>query len=319
MATYKFRGPSEPLSNLFPFHFVWKGIPFGSLEAAYQWEKATRLGFQMKAIQIRLHHDPTFGVMRLGQQLPDSEMWRSIKLDVMFSLLKAKYQQCPHYHQFLRDTPMTHFQEDTKHPFWGGRRGQNWLGRLHTEIKTMGRTVLIVGSSHAREMANFLSTAAEGNGGLFHFVDEPIPGATVDGIRRWITRNDLSAYDYIFPIIGSNDFYNKYGIHKADGKDVANCLKELFAEIQHKSPRSTVIRTAVLPRATDTCTQAQSEFFPRQCRETAYCNTLLTVDVRLPALWRTRSSGDAQYFSTDSVHLNEAGKMYIADAWAAFL
>ena len=138
-STVYFSGPCHPLSNLYPFTFVWKGLKFLSLESAYHWEKAIHHGLLKEAEHIRTCPDPTFGVMYLGKKLPTSASWEECKLSCMFALLKLKYQYSLGYRLDLQSG--TDFIEDTAHPFWGrGHHGNglNWLGHLHQDIKHRG-------------------------------------------------------------------------------------------------------------------------------------------------------------------------------------
>lgn len=316
MDTSYFRGPSNPLSNLYPFHFLWKDTRFGSLEAAYQWEKACHLGLWQAAEGIMFNPDPTFSTMRLGQQLPTTASWESKKLHIMYHLLLQKYSQCEDYREALHDA--SNFIEDTCHPFWGrGSHGDglNWMGRLHWEVKERGKNVLILGSSHARDMAPYLRKALGGKG-PFHVDDQPLPGATVARVMDWISKHYLRVlqYDVIFLLIGSNDFFSKQGVHKAGGKSVCNSLRDLFTFIRESAPTINLIRTEVLPR----CSIGKNGkgFFKKQCQETAFCNDICTFDVHLPQLWKSRRSGNPRYFSPDCVHLNVKGKHLVADAWS---
>ena len=316
MATVYFSGPSHPLSNLYPFSFSWKGHWFNSVEAAYQWEKASHHGCWVQADQIMTCSDPTFQVMRIGRSIATSSAWESTKVNCMYDLLCEKYQHCPAYRQAL-DGPQ-YFVEDTPHSFWGrghSGHGLNWLGQLHQDIKLRVQSVLVLGSSHAKGMAAHLRNYLPC---WFNIYEQPLNGATVQQVHQWVDRNDISGYHYIILITGSNDFYSKSGKPMGRGLAVHNRLEQLFQHVTHTASGSHLIRTEVLPRCSINSGKHE-KIFKDQCQETRFCNNLLVSDVRLPQFWKSRKSGNPLYFSKDCVHLNIRGKKELAKAYSDFI
>lgn len=317
-STIFFSGPSHPLSNLYPFSFIWKGHRFNSVEAAYQWEKACHHGLRLEAEEILHCPDPTFKVMYLGRALPSSPSWEQCRLDCMFALLQQKFHHCFDYRLALRGGDC--FVEDTFHPFWGfGRHGTgfNWLGQLHLDIKRQGRSICILGSSHAQGMAPILRKFLQGKG-VYHVDERPLGGATIDRVRHWIDSNDIGMYDYMILVIGSNDFYSKKGIPLARGLAVCHHLTDLYNHVSNVSPSLCLLKHEIIPRCSINSGNL-AKIFKDQCQETRFCNNMGDFDIKVPKLWKSRKSGNPIYFSKDCVHLNMKGKHEIAKAWSLAL
>jgi ribA/ribD-fused uncharacterized protein len=145
--TVYFRGPKDPLSNLYPCNIGVDGHNFKSSEAAYQFFKVmtvaesansprTRSKYWYRAKQIK-NTTNSWKAMDLGK-IPTNDTWKNMKIDVMRAILTEKYAQCPTYRNSLQNTVGKDIKENTGHPFWG--RGQydgglNVLGSLHISIR----------------------------------------------------------------------------------------------------------------------------------------------------------------------------------------
>ena len=77
-------------------------------------------------------------------------IWRQIKEGVMFDILLARargksgtlsFLANPKYEKYLLSWPDTvEFRELSRHPFWGGQKGQqNRLGQLHRSMQHLAR------------------------------------------------------------------------------------------------------------------------------------------------------------------------------------
>lgn len=130
----KFRGPFDFLSNFFPCKFVWEDIEWPSSEHAYQAAKRPRSEW------------PQFLTMTAGQAKRsgghgDAE-WAKIKVEVMLSILRAKFEQNPLLKERLLGTGDALIEEGNEwgDRFWGispvgSGQGRNELGKLLMSLR----------------------------------------------------------------------------------------------------------------------------------------------------------------------------------------
>ena len=95
-----FRGERDALSNYFPCKVNIFGQIFTSLEAAYQWRKATFVGRNLLAGKI-LKARNAREAKRLADEIPSTEAWEKAKVDVMQDILHAKFGSCAPYRNIL--------------------------------------------------------------------------------------------------------------------------------------------------------------------------------------------------------------------------
>jgi ribA/ribD-fused uncharacterized protein len=129
----QFRGQYNFLSNFYSVNVY--GYP--SVEHAYQ--AAKTLDKELRA-KIKACKTPA-EAKRLGRQLPLRSDWEEIKIEVMETLLKRKFEH-PSLRQKLLATTGQLVEENTWHDnFWGScicgrcRKGDNLLGKLLMKIR----------------------------------------------------------------------------------------------------------------------------------------------------------------------------------------
>lgn len=155
----KFKGESDPLSNLYPSPLTLFGHNFTSAEAAYQWRKA--MHYEKFGIAADIQAAPNGrSAMNISTSIETEKTWEEKKLSVMKEVLTEKIKQCTQYQDALRKTGSSKIAEDTRNQFWG-ISGQNHLGKLHEGLRltlpqqtyaqvtgTGGRNgILIIGNS----------------------------------------------------------------------------------------------------------------------------------------------------------------------------
>ena len=131
-----FRGPSDPLSNLYRADLFVFGAWYRSSEQAYQHQKAI-FHRNMYLGHCIMQEQNTWQVMRLGRQVQTCPSWDEAKINIMFTILKAKLYYCPQYRQRLMATSHSMLYEDTPNKFWGSRGGRNQLGQLHMRVRSI--------------------------------------------------------------------------------------------------------------------------------------------------------------------------------------
>ncbi len=123
-----FQGQHRFLSNFYPCKIDFEGRTYWSSEAAYQASKSedeeTKEGFTtLNARQSRT----------LGKEIQSRKDWDSIKLNVMYRILRAKFSREPQRSHLL-DTEDAYLEETNywHDRFWGIYNGEglNHLGRL---------------------------------------------------------------------------------------------------------------------------------------------------------------------------------------------
>ena len=134
-----FKGPNNPLSNLFP---VSGGLPvwdktFVSVEQAYQYAKAriARDDYHMSAI---LSCTNPWDILALGKRVPTGQAWHCQKVGLMKHLLRIKAQHCHAFRQSLRISGTKTLVEDTRQPFWAKGPhgdGKNVLGKILEDVR----------------------------------------------------------------------------------------------------------------------------------------------------------------------------------------
>ena len=124
----------HPLSNFHIEDFPWEGLTWSSSETAYQAAKRPREDW---AAISRL--PPGEAKSRGREARIDLRLWDLRKVDVMRSILRAKFANCPIAAACLHSTGTAHIEECN---WWGDRfwgtvdgAGKNWLGTLLMEVR----------------------------------------------------------------------------------------------------------------------------------------------------------------------------------------
>ena len=122
------------LSNFHPSTIYIDGKPYATVEHAYQAHKTKD---ESTREIVRLAKGPA-EAKKLGHSFPVRDDWDSVKIDLMRSFLKKKFEN-----PFLRPLLAATDDDDLVYGntwndrFWGVCRGsgQNWLGKLLMEIR----------------------------------------------------------------------------------------------------------------------------------------------------------------------------------------
>lgn len=129
----EFTGQYRFLSNFWSCFVKYEGVTYPSVENAYQAAKMEYEGDKIRFIDIKASE-----AKKLGRVLPMRSDWDSIKLDIMYDLVKQKFSVEPLDH-FLLNTGDQELQEgnwwgDT---YWGTVNGVgfNYLGKILMRVR----------------------------------------------------------------------------------------------------------------------------------------------------------------------------------------
>lgn len=119
------QGYTDPLSNFFPFPFIYKQRNFISAEHAYQHEKSEFYG--AFAFGERIRQAPTAGeAKKIGKemdrryhQLQQQWDWEARQIYIMEEILSLKAEQCPQFRQSLLNTGDKIITHNVIDQFWG--------------------------------------------------------------------------------------------------------------------------------------------------------------------------------------------------------
>jgi ribA/ribD-fused uncharacterized protein len=129
----EFQGPHRWLSNFAPVTVEFEGVPYPSVEHAYQAAKTKDR--DQRATLLTLTAGQAKRAVRAFDVRPD---WDDCKLEIMEALLRQKFAQEP-YRTKLRETGRRMIVEGNNwgDTFWGMCRGAgtNHLGRLIMQIR----------------------------------------------------------------------------------------------------------------------------------------------------------------------------------------
>ena len=133
---YTFKGEYDFLNNRFGCSFVWDGIRFNNVEAAFQAskcvDKAERNLFSKLSVEK--------AAMKGGRITPSPE-WEKHKLETMMSIQIAKFTQNPSLMKRLIDTENCKIinGNNKQETYWGvdlySWKGENNLGKILMEIR----------------------------------------------------------------------------------------------------------------------------------------------------------------------------------------
>ena len=114
-----FSGPTAYLSHMHKCIFVYKKVPYSSVEQGYHHQHAIFEEELEIAKKIMSIHDP-YDIKDAAASLPKSEGWSAIYLDEMWGLNVAKYDQNPELKRQLISTAPTTLIEASIDSKWGG-------------------------------------------------------------------------------------------------------------------------------------------------------------------------------------------------------
>lgn len=133
---YQFKGEYDFLNNRFGCRFVWRGLKYGSAEAAFQSSKCEDEAER----KVFASCSADKAAMR-GKELIPYPGWEEAQFDIMESILKAKFEQNPALMGKLAETGNCILTNgNSKHEtFWGvdlySWVGENYLGKLLMKIR----------------------------------------------------------------------------------------------------------------------------------------------------------------------------------------
>lgn len=134
-AITSFRGTNRFLSNFYPSPFEYGNFLFQTNEHFYQAMKATNQTDLGYVISAPVPHE----AKKIGRQITCRSDWDMIKLEVMETGLRAKFQ-IPHLASQLVQTGDAYLQETNNwgDTYWGvyNGQGENHLGQLLMKIRS---------------------------------------------------------------------------------------------------------------------------------------------------------------------------------------
>lgn len=131
-----FKGVYDFLSNRFACCFIWEGLRYGNAEAAFQSSKY----MNEQARKVFCNYSADKAALK-GNGIPTTTAWERQRLDIMASILSAKFAQNTDLMRRLRDTGnRLLINGNNKHElFWGvdlySWEGENNLGKLLMKIR----------------------------------------------------------------------------------------------------------------------------------------------------------------------------------------
>ena len=132
----RFREEYEFLSNFYEVPVTFRGLTYGSSEAAFQAWKTLDPSEHERFTHLRPHQSK-----EEGRKLTIREDWDEVKVSIMDEILRAKFSQNPELLEKLLATKQALLVEGNywKDTFWGFDSnlgyGQNMLGQLLMRIR----------------------------------------------------------------------------------------------------------------------------------------------------------------------------------------
>jgi nicotinate (nicotinamide) nucleotide adenylyltransferase len=132
----KFKGEFDFLSNRFHWRFKWLGLEFGSAEAAFQASKCTDESERKVFASCS-----TDKAALKGKDIIPSTDWEQARLDIMESIIRAKFEQNPILMRRLKGTGnrLLINGNNKQETYWGvdlySWQGENYLGQILMKIR----------------------------------------------------------------------------------------------------------------------------------------------------------------------------------------
>lgn len=132
----RFKGGHEYLSNRYACRFVWQGLGYGNVEAAFQSSKCT----DVTKRKVFCNCSADKAALK-GRDIIPVSGWESHCLDIMEDILTAKFEQNPNLMKRLAETGNTLLinGNSKRETFWGvdlySWQGENHLGKILMKIR----------------------------------------------------------------------------------------------------------------------------------------------------------------------------------------
>lgn len=151
-AITSFRDENYFLSNMFPCTISFEGLTYPSAESAFQAAKCLDPNDRIPFTKLN-----GYAAKKLGRKVALRADWESVKQDIMYQILKAKFSQREFKTQLLRTGDAELIEGNTwNDTFWGVNirtgKGRNHLGKLlmrvRNELASSDRpTIVVLGGS----------------------------------------------------------------------------------------------------------------------------------------------------------------------------
>lgn len=132
----QFKGEYDFLNNRFGCRFVWQGLQYGNVEAAFQSSKCT----DESERKVLAGCSADKAALK-GKELIPFSGWEEVRLDIMTSIQKAKFEQNPALMKKLIDTGnrLLINGNNKQETYWGvdlySWQGENHLGKIIMNIR----------------------------------------------------------------------------------------------------------------------------------------------------------------------------------------
>jgi ribA/ribD-fused uncharacterized protein len=130
-----FSGDYAFLSNFYPTPTPYEGVVFPTSEHAFQAAKTLDMAERRRIADLATPAQ----AKRAGRRVVLRSDWEQVKIAIMTSIVRAKFQHNHELAQKLTATANTELVEGNRHGdrFWGVCKGegQNWLGRVLMEVR----------------------------------------------------------------------------------------------------------------------------------------------------------------------------------------
>ena len=121
------------LSNYYPCTVEYEGLVYNSSEAAFQAQKVTDVNEKKKFCNITPNESK-----RLGRRVHLRKDWESVKDQIMYEIVKAKFSQNEDFKALLLQVKEPIVEDNTwNDTYWGvcNGVGKNKLGKILEKIK----------------------------------------------------------------------------------------------------------------------------------------------------------------------------------------
>lgn len=131
----EFRGKYYFLSNFYMADVIWDGVRYTNNESAFQ---SAKLISKTKREELFSNLDPS-SAKRKGRRVQLRHDWEKVKFDIMYEIVKAKFEQNENLKTKLLETGDNYLEEGNS---WGDRiwgtvngKGQNNLGKILMKVR----------------------------------------------------------------------------------------------------------------------------------------------------------------------------------------